>query len=153
MHPLDLNAFLLHLSPTTRLWRPSHSEFLLLPLCGVSETEVIPHSSESKHSLLWAFKLCLFLELYVCEHCSGDPHTPSPLTPAHQWYSTPGLSPVYCMGKYHNPGERKEHQPIRNLADHLSAKATPSSSSPPQYICHIAYINRSCVPNPLAAVN
>lgn len=37
------------------------------PLCGLLGMEVILHSRESKHSPLWAFKLCLFLKLYICE--------------------------------------------------------------------------------------
>lgn len=50
------------------------------PLCGVSGTEVILYSSESKHCLrCGAFKLfCFFSKLYACECSSGDPHTPFP---------------------------------------------------------------------------
>lgn len=52
------------------------------PLCGVSGTEVILYSSESKHCpRCGAFKLfCFFSKLYACECSSGDPHTPSLLT-------------------------------------------------------------------------
>lgn len=49
--------------------------------------------------------VCFPSSVYECS--SSDPHATSLLT-HHQWYSTPGLSPVYCMGKYRSAGARRE---------------------------------------------
>ena len=66
-----------------------------------------------------AFKLCLFSKLYVCERCSGDPHTPSILTAPPMIFHSWPLSSI-LHGKIPQRQRKEGGPPIRNVASHPS---------------------------------
>lgn len=117
-----------------------HSLSLFLPPSEDSLGRMILHSSESKHSPLWAFKLCLFSKLYVCECCSGDPHTPSPTN------TTTNDIPLLASVQYTAwenttaPWKKKEMEGRSTNQEFGQSPISLSHASP---LCHIAYINPS----------
>lgn len=140
---LDPNPFLLHLYLLSLLCRPSRSEFILSPspLCGVSGTEVIPHSSESKHSPLWAFKLCLFSKLCMYVSAAVVTPTPRPLptppsTISHSW-------PISSLlhGKIPQRWRKEGGPPIRSS---ISLSHTFSAPSPSKYLSHCLHQPKLC---------
>ena len=147
--PSTPNSFLLRLRLLSRLCRPS--ELILSPsLEPRPGTEVIPHSGESKHSPLWAFKLCLFSELH--ERCSGDP---PPLPSNTTTNDIPLLASVQYTAWENTTAPEKGGRTTNQefWPAHPSVEATPSLRPPSKNICHSAYINPSYVPNSLAAEN
>lgn len=91
---LDPRAYLPHSSPPLS---PITTMFCFFPLTSYVESRgrkwsLTPVRVNTPLSC-WAFRLCLFSKLYVCECCSGDPVHPSPTNSTTS--DIPLLAPVH----------------------------------------------------------
>lgn len=110
------------------------------PLCGLSGTEMIPHSAESKHSPLWAFKLCLFSELYVWVQQRWPPH---PFPTNSTTNDSPALASIQCTAWENTTALEKEGRTTNQECGQspVSLATPPVCILPLKISCHIAYIN------------